>query len=480
MAVDGYIIERSVYDDHNGIDHGWKPFLTLPASETSYIDNDLPLCHATYYYRIKSRLGSSYSEWVHHFYYIAPWWCNSEDITHTPTPTITPTPTQQPASEDNSDNQPQQEIQRDNRAPAPVPGNSGGANSGKFDPPTPTPTATATLTATPTVTPTSVSVPRSDGDPSAPTPSPTATPTATRTQVPVQRVPVQRVADVDHTELQNVQNTSASSVDGQARRQSQPTPERKATATPVSIEKVEVTPVAGGSVIQPDERVTLVSGNTTVTFPETSRARTYQVTLEESGEDAGNGARCAALTVYTAEGEVERDVRMIFPAEFSITLNADQVNALGGPAAMLQAYADGGILFQVGDAVRAGWNNMLFELEIASDGSFTFTSRTRAIRPVPFCVRIYIEPDTLALASAQVSGATPVTGMTYDIVPTPTVTVTPTPQPVTVTPTPQPVSVKTPNAGDSSMPLTLLLSIFAMTVLMAFGVSNLLAARAGR
>ena len=242
---------------------------------------------------------------------------------------------------------------------------------------------------------------------------------------------------------------------------------RKATATPVSIVKVEITPVPGGTVIQPDERVTLASGDTTVTFPETSRARTYRVTLEES--DAGDGARCAALTVYTAEGEMERDVRMIFPVEFSITLSAERVDALGGPGVVLQAYANGGVLFQAKDTVRDDWNDLLFELDFSSDGSFILTSQTRAIRPVPFCVRIYIAPDTLAWASAEVNGTA------YEIVsistPTPT---------VTLTPTSQPASIKTPGTGDSSVPLGLMLATLVMAVLIALGASKLLVARAGR
>ena len=231
--------------------------------------------------------------------------------------------------------------------------------------------------------------------------------------------------------------------------------------------------MTGGSVVQPDERVTLESGDTTVTFPETSRARTYQVTLEESEGDSGDGTRCTALTVYTAEGEMERDVRLIFPAEFSITLNADRVDALGGPAVLLQTYALGGILFQAGDAVRAGWNNLIFELDVASDGSFTLTSETRAIQPVPFCVRVYVDPDTLARASDQVNG------VTYEIVPPPPPVPTPTPT-VTMTPAPQPDSVNTPVTGDSSVPLNLLVAMLVMTVLLALGVSELIATRARR
>ena len=63
-----------------------------------------------------------------------------------------------------------------------------------------------------------------------------------------------------------------------------PAPLPTSMPTPVPIEKVDIVPVDGGTVIQPDERVVLSAGSVKLTFPKTSRPRTYQVILAESDD----------------------------------------------------------------------------------------------------------------------------------------------------------------------------------------------------
>ena len=217
----------------------------------------------------------------------------------------------------------------------------------------------------------------------------------------------------------------------------------------------------GATVIQGDERVILAAGGVTVIFPINSRARTYQATLEESG-DCGDGAlACAALTLYTAEGETERDARLIFPAEIIISVSPEQVDALGGPGVVLQAYALGGILFRVNDAVR-DWNNLLFEFDVRTDGSFAAESETSAIRPIPYIIGLDVDNGTRERAMWQIRGTTPT--------PSPASLARSTPQP-TATPTPLPVPVEIPNTGDSSTPLSLVLALAAAAIALSLIVA---------
>ena len=96
-SIDGYEIRRRVYDDESGRDLGSKSLVNLPAAATRYEDHDIFLCHASYYYDIRSRLGSSRSEPAYTFYYINQTdkpWCDPDTIampSDTPTPTATPT-----------------------------------------------------------------------------------------------------------------------------------------------------------------------------------------------------------------------------------------------------------------------------------------------------------------------------------------------------------------------------------------------------
>ena len=74
--------------------------------------------------------------------------------------------------------------------------------------------------------------------------------------------------------------------------ESAPAPLPTSMPTPVAIEKVDIAPVEGATVIQPDERVELSAGSVKLTFPKTSRSRTYQVVLGGGGRLR---RRCACL-----------------------------------------------------------------------------------------------------------------------------------------------------------------------------------------
>ena len=245
-----------------------------------------------------------------------------------------------------------------------------------------------------------------------------------------------------------------------------PSPTARPTATGVALEFVEHDPVEGSDVIQPDTRAVLQSGYVTVIFPPVSRARTFQASLSESSVNAD---ACHALTIYTAEGEMERDARLIYPARIVARLDSDMIDALGGPAEIFQAYALGGIMIQVNDATGSGWNALISEFDILEDGSFEITAKVRAIQPIPYCIRLNVDADALALASAQINGS-----------PTPTATPKPTPIP-TVAPTPTPVPAAIPNTGDIDMTLlSLLLIVAANIIALSLFITRLLARRAGR
>ena len=236
----------------------------------------------------------------------------------------------------------------------------------------------------------------------------------------------------------------------------------------MALEFVDVNPVEDAVVVEPDARAVLESGYVTVIFPPVSRARTFQASLSESSVDANV---CHALTIYTAEGEMELDARLIHPAEIVATLDSDMIDALGGPAVILQAYALGGISLQVNDVIRGFWNDLVSQLDIGDDGSFKFIAKVRAIRPIPYCIRLNVDAETLELASAQING---------DSTPTPTVAPTPTPTP-TVEPTPTSVPAVIPNTGDIDMTLlSLLLIAVANIIALSVFITKLLAKRAGR
>ena len=226
---------------------------------------------------------------------------------------------------------------------------------------------------------------------------------------------------------------------------------------------MNVVPVAGATVVQPDERVVLSAGNVTVIFPTTSRARTFQAMLVESGECVAPALACAALTIWTAEGEPEHDVRLIMPAELIITLGPGELAALGGPNGALQLYADGRLLFQVNDEIAGRWNSLIYELDDVLAERFTLEAETRSLRPIPYVIGM--------TADIEAPTATP-EPVAFEPTPTPTPFASFTPVVVAPpTPTPfasfTPVVVAPPTTGDSGATLSLVFSLAAMALFTA-------------
>ena len=251
-----------------------------------------------------------------------------------------------------------------------------------------------------------------------------------------------------------------------------PTP--RPTATPVIVEKVDVTPVADAYIVQPDESITLTAGNVVVIFSALALSRTYQVSLTESSgcEDIALG--CAQLRIYTAEGELIRDARLITPAEIIVTIGSDQIAELGGIGVVFQAYAMGGIELLAKDDVGGGWTPILSRLDLdTGGGSFLVNAQTRRFNPLPFGVSA--DPNILELARAALG--TP-TATPPPAAPIPTATAT-----ATSTPTPVPVVVAPPappNTGDASLPFALLSAIAAAVIALALFGAKALAGRAHR
>ena len=307
---------------------------------------------------------------------------------------------------------------------------------------TPLPTATHTATPPPTATPTNTAIP-------------TRTPRPTRTAVPT--------ATVDPSAPPPT-NT--------------PTP--KATATPVMAEKAEVTPVEGATTVEPDAQTELSAGGVTVRFATLSRARTFQAMLSESDECGSSAMACAMVSIYSAEGEMESDVRLISSAEIEATLDADAVDSLGGDlngaAVATQANALGGITLQLMDDDSGEWNAIPGDFMVNSDGSATVTGMTRRFSHIA----LMVDADAVNQARMQVSmalgtpTATPIPTAT-PVPPTavPTATPVPTPEPVIV-------EVQTPPTGDTAVPFVMLLAMAVFASMAALVGTKLIMARVRR
>ena len=255
-----------------------------------------------------------------------------------------------------------------------------------------------------------------------------------------------------------------------------PAPAPRATATPVHIEKADVTAVEGATTVEPDMQVELMAGNVSVKFRTLSRDRTYQAMLSESDDCGDMAMACAMVSIYNAEGEMESDVRLISAAEITITLDADTVSELGagldGGAVALQANALGGVMLQLMDDASGEWNSIPFDFMVNSDGSVTVTAMTRRFS----VIALNVYADVVEQARMQVSMALG----TPTATPIPTATpVPPTPPPVPPTPmppTPTPEPVVTPDTGDTSVPFLMLLAMaFAASMLALIGTKVIMA-----
>ena len=246
--------------------------------------------------------------------------------------------------------------------------------------------------------------------------------------------------------------------------ESVPAPLPTSIPTPVAIEKVIVDPVDGGTVIQPDERVVLFAGSVKLTFPKTSRSRTYQVILAESDDCGGDALPCASVSVYDAEGDVESDARFIFPVEISVAVGPDTIDDLGGLTVVLQAYVMDAITLRIRDDVGSKWYGVPFDTDFGVGGGMTAVAQVRRLGYIALAV----DAEGLERARMQVSAAlgTP----TAAPVPTATAVLTATPDPTTDTPvpTPPPALPDPPVTGGSSVPFANLLALVGAAVLMVF------------
>ena len=301
--------------------------------------------------------------------------------------------------------------------------------------PVPTNTPVPTATMEPTPTPTNTPIPTN-------TPRPTRTPRPTNTPDP----------------------------------DAPPTATPKATGTPVMIEKVDVTAVEGATTVEPDMPVALTAGNVTVKLPTLSRARTYQAMLSESDECGSMAVACAEVSIYSAEGEMEPDARLISVAEIEVTLDAATVDALGGDlngaAVAIQANALGGITLQLMDDASGEWHSIPSDFMVNSDGGATVTGMTRRFSHIA----LMVYDDVVEQARMQVSMAlgTP----TATPVPPTATPAPPTATPVPPTPTPEPEML--PDTGDSSVPFLLLLAMAVAASMAALVGTKVIMARVRR
>ena len=153
--------------------------------------------------------------------------------------------------------------------------------------------------------------------------------------------------------------------------------------------------------IQPDERVVLFAGSVKLTFPKTSRSRTYQVMLAEADDCGGDALACASVSVHDAEGDVESDARFIFPVEISVAVGPDTIDDLGGLPVVLQAYVMDAITLRIRDGVGGEWNRVLFNIEFGEGGGMTAATQVRSLGDIALAV----DAEGLERARMQVSAA---------------------------------------------------------------------------
>ena len=243
--------------------------------------------------------------------------------------------------------------------------------------------------------------------------------------------------------------------------ESVPDPGPTSMPTPVAIEKVDVTPVDRGTVIQPDERVVLFAGSVKLTFPRNSRPRTYQVMLAESDDCGGNALACASVFVHDAEGDLEPDARFIFPVEISVEVGPDTIDDLGGLPVVLQAYAMDAITLHTRDDVGGEWNRVLFNIEFGEGGGMTAATQVRSLGDIALAVNA----EGLERARMQVSAAhgTPTAAPIPTATPVPPATAVPAATPI---PTPPSTLPDPPVTGGSPISFGILLALVGAAILM--------------
>ena len=212
----------------------------------------------------------------------------------------------------------------------------------------------------------------------------------------------------------------------------------------------------GATTVQPNGRVTLTEGNVSVSLIPISRARTYQAALNLEDEAAcPDAVSWFSVDVYSAEGEPEKDPRLVSPAWITIDLDADMVSELGGAAELYQAYALGGVSLQSVSRYVEGdeCSDSRFVLDMEGDGSAMVSAETFRISG-----GWTLSLDADVLAKAQLSGEA--------------LMATPAPTPV---PTPTAV-ILLPVTGDAAPPLWIVAlaagAVAMVTVLASAGLMS--------
>lgn len=250
-----------------------------------------------------------------------------------------------------------------------------------------------------------------------------------------------------------------------------PTPTLTPTPVPtVIVPDAEITPIPAlqgpgwesvTAVVHPDRvtRVVLAEHGLFLTFPAISRARTFQVRVtaydgDRLLQDPPPGLVLAAVTVevFDTEGNLVEGVRLIFPANIEMTLDAGQVEAAGGAGELYQAHLQGGLALWTRSAADDPWRQVRFNFRLYPDGKASASVRLR-----------YFSDFALVLEQDEPPEPTP----------------TPIPSPTPIPPSP-------PGVGDSSVPARFVLApglaglLLVLAGALILGLGGALLTRAGR
>ena len=194
-----------------------------------------------------------------------------------------------------------------------------------------------------------------------------------------------------------------------------PTPTASPTPTPVPtviVPEAEITPVPAlqgpgwesvTAVVHPDRvtRVALPEHGLLLTFPAISRARTFQVRVTAYDEarvlqdpPPGLVLTAVAVEVFDTQGDLLEGVRLIFPANVEMKLNAGQVEAVGGPGELFQQYLRGALALWTRSAPEDPWRQVKFNFRLGQEpGSVSASVRLRYFSDFALMLEQEAPPD---------------------------------------------------------------------------------------
>lgn len=194
-----------------------------------------------------------------------------------------------------------------------------------------------------------------------------------------------------------------------------PTPTASPTPTPVPtviVPEAEITPVPAlqgpgwesvTAVVHPDRvtRVALPEHGLLLTFPAISRARTFQVRVTAYDEarvlqdpPPGLVLTAVAVEVFDTHGNLLEGVRLIFPANVEMKLNAGQIEAVGGPGELFQQYLRGGLALWTRSAPEDPWRQVKFNFRLGQEpGSVSASVRLRYFSDFALVLEQEAQPD---------------------------------------------------------------------------------------